>query len=78
MSSSSVTSDSEFTAESSGSESTSDHQRRGSISDHQETVTVDRTAQQGVLFIDLSFHFSLTKIEVFECNRFFRLESFKI
>ncbi|OZC08772.1 hypothetical protein X798_04186 [Onchocerca flexuosa] len=46
MSSSSVTSDSEFTAESSGSESTSDHQRRGSISDHQETVTVDRTAQQ--------------------------------
>ncbi|VDK64796.1 unnamed protein product, partial [Onchocerca ochengi] len=46
MSSSSVTSDSEFTAESSGSESTSDHQRSESISDHQETITVDLTARQ--------------------------------
>ncbi|KAM3715807.1 Chromodomain-helicase-DNA-binding protein [Dirofilaria immitis] len=44
MSSSSVTSDSEFTAESSESESTSDHRRSESTSDNQETINDDPIA----------------------------------
>lgn len=63
MSSSSVSSDSEFTAESSGSES---------ISNHQEIVTVDLTAvRQGVFFI---VSYSFLSIEMFGYSGFFYLE----